>query len=97
MKFTADISCTRRKRGIHVNSTESIQLIGVQRKTKLVMHDDIVSEIVRVGIASAAWVHLLLSKCSPWQRRERRELREIERGGGVFLFAIADERKKRGC
>ena len=90
MKFTADISCTRRKRGIRVNSMESIQLIGVQHKTKLIMHDDIVSEIIRVGIASTAWMHLLLSKRSPWQR-ERRELREIERGGGSLL-AIADER-----
>ena len=74
---------------------ESIQLIGVQRETKLVMHDDIVSEIIRVGIAATAWMHLLLSKRSPWQR-ERRELREIERRGGL-LFAIADERKERVC
>ena len=58
-------------------------------------HDDIVSEIVRVGIASAARMLLLLSKRSP-RERERRELREIERGGG-FLFAIADERKERAC
>jgi hypothetical protein len=78
-----------------VNGTESIQLIGVKRETKLITYDDIVSEIVRVGIASAAWMHLLLSKRSPRQR-ERRELREIERGGGL-LSAIADERKERAC
>jgi len=91
----ADVSCTQRKRGTRVNSTESIQLIGVQRETKLITHDDIVSEIVRVEIASAARMLLLLSKCSP-QERERRELREIERGGGL-LFAILDERKERAC
>ena len=95
MKFTADISCTQRKRGICINSTESIQLISVQRETKLITHDDIVSEIVRVGIVSSAWMHLLLSKRFPRQR-ERRELREIERRGGL-LFAIADERKERAC
>ena len=80
----ADVSCTRRKRGIRVNSTESIQLIGVQFETKLITHDDIVLEIVRVGIASAARMLLLLSKCSP-REREQRELREIERGGGYYL------------
>ena len=91
----ADVSCTRRKREIRVNSTDSIQLIGVQCETKLITHDDIVSEIARVGIASVARMLLLLSKCSP-RERERRELREIERGGGL-LFAIADERKERAC
>ena len=84
MKFTADISCTRRKRGIRVNSTESIQLIGVQRETKLITHDDIVLDIVRVGIDSAARMLLLLSKRSLWER-ERRELREIESGGGINI------------
>jgi hypothetical protein len=72
---------------------ESIQLIGVQPKTKLISHDDNVLKIIRVGIASAAWMPLLLSKCSSRQR-ERRELREL-RGG--LLFAIADERKERAC
>jgi len=92
----ADVSCTRRKRGIRVNrSTESIQLTGVQRETKLITHNYIVSEIIRVGIASAARMPLLLSRRSP-QERERRELREIEGGGGL-LFAIADERKERAC
>jgi hypothetical protein len=90
----ADVSCTRRKRGIRVNSTESIQLISVQRKTKLITHDDIVSEIIRIGIASAARMLLLLSKRPPRQR-ERRELREIVRGGGLLSSAIADERKER--
>ena len=77
-----------------VNGTESIQLIGVKRETKLITHDDIVSEIVRVGIASAAWMHLLLSKRSPRQR-ERRELREIERGGGDY-YLPSQMREKRG-
>ena len=72
----AGVSCTQRKRGIQVSSTESIQLIGVKRETKLMTHDDIVLEIVRVGIASAARMLLLLSKCSPWER-EQRELRQI--------------------
>ena len=60
-----DVLCTQRKRGMCVNSTESIQLISVQRETNLITHDDIVSEIVRVGIASAAWMTLLLSKKFP--------------------------------
>jgi len=47
-------------------------------------HDDIVSEIVKVGIASAARMLLLLSKRSP-RERERRELREIESGGGINI------------
>ena len=89
----ADVLCTRRKRGIHVKSTESIQLIGVQRETKLITHDDIVSEIVRVGIVSSAWMHLLLSKRFPRQR-ERRELREIEGGGDYYL--PSQMREKRG-
>ena len=75
----ADVSCTQRKRGIRVNSMESIQLISVQREIKLITHDDIISEIVRVGIASAAWMLLLFSKRS-LRQRERRELREIVRG-----------------
>ena len=83
----ADVSCTQRKRGIRVSSTESIQLVGVQCETKLMTHDDIILKIIRVGIASAARMLLLLSKRSP-RERERRELREIERGGGL-LFAIA--------
>ena len=37
----------------------------------------------RERIASAAWMPLLLSKRSPWQR-ERRELREL-RGGGIII------------
>ena len=69
---------------ICVNSTESIQLIGVQCETKLITHDDIVLDIVRVGIDSAARMLLLLSKHSPWER-ERRELREIESGGGINI------------
>ena len=69
---------------IRVNSTESIQLISVQRETKLITHDDIVSDIVRVGIDSAARMLLLLSKRSRWER-ERRELREIESGGGINI------------
>jgi hypothetical protein len=80
----ADVLFTRRKRGIRVNSTESIQLIGVQRETKLITHDAIISEIVRVGIATAARMLLLLSKRSP-RERERRELREIEKGEGVII------------
>ena len=91
----ADVSCTRRKRGgIRVNNTESIQLIGVQRETKLITHDDIVSEIVRVGIASAARMLLLLSKRSP-REREWRELREIERGGGYYLPSQMKEKRGR--
>ena len=89
----ADVLCTRRKRGIRVNSTESIQLISVQRETKLITHDDIVLEIVRVGIASAAWMLLLLSKRSPRQW-ERRELWEIVRGGDYYL--PLQVREKRG-
>ena len=60
-----DVLCTQRKRGICVNSTESIQLISVQCETNLITHDDIISDIVRVGIASAAWMTLLLSKKFP--------------------------------
>ena len=81
----ADVSCTQRKRGIRVNSMESIQLISVQRKTKLITHDDIISEIVRVGIASTAWMPLLLSKRSPRQRERRELLEEIGRGGGDII------------
>jgi len=84
---------TKKDRDTRVNSTESIQLISVQRKTKLIMHDDIISEIVRVGIASAAWMPLLLSKRSPRQR-EQRELWEIERGGDYNL--PSQMREKRG-
>ena len=80
----ADVSC--------VNSTQSIQLISVQRETKLITHDDIILEIIRVGIASAAWMLLLLSKRSPRQR-EQRELRWL-RGGGYYL--PSQMRKKRG-
>jgi len=90
----ADVSCTRRKREIRVNSTDSIQLIGVECETKLITHDDIVSEIVRVGIASAARMLLLLSKRSP-RERERRELREIERGGGYY-YLPSQMKEKRG-
>jgi hypothetical protein len=83
----ADVSCTQRKRGIRVNSTQSIQLISVQCETKLITHDDIISEIVRIGIASAAWMLLLFSKRSPWQR-ERRELWEIVGGGGLLSAIV---------
>ena len=75
----ADVSC--------VNSTESIQLISVQRETKLITHDDIILEIVRIGIASAAWMLLIFSKRSPRQR-ERRELREILGGGGLLSAIV---------
>jgi hypothetical protein len=44
----------------------------------------------RERIASAAWMPLLLSKCSPRQR-EQRELREL-RGGGL-LSAITGEKR----
>ena len=67
-----------------MNNTESIQLISVQPETKLITHDDIIPEIIRVGIASAAWMPPLLSKRSPWQR-ELRELREIVRRGGIII------------
>ncbi len=90
----ADVSCTQRKRGIRVNIMESIQLISVQRKTKLITHDDIISEIVRVGIASTAWMPLLLSKRSPRQREQRELLEEIVGGGGYNL--PSQMREKRG-
>jgi len=54
-----------------------------------------IDEAMPTGHAVRARMLLLLSKRSPWER-ERRELREIERGRGL-LFAIADERKERVC
>ncbi len=50
------------------------------------LHDEEVETSIfldRERIASAAWMPLLLSKRSPWQR-EQRELREL-RGGGVII------------
>ncbi len=70
---------------------ESIQLVGVQPETKLITHDDFVLEIIRVGIASAAWMPLLLSKRSPWQR-EQRELREL-RGEDYYLPLQMSEKR----
>jgi hypothetical protein len=72
----------KKERDTRINSTESIQLIDFQPKTKLIMHDDVVLEIARVGIASAAWMPLLLSKRSPRQR-EQRELQELR--GGIII------------
>ena len=51
------------------------------------LHDEEVEMSIfldREQIASAAWMPLLLSKHSPWQR-ERRELQEL-RGGGVIII-----------
>ena len=59
------------------------------------LHDEEVETSIfldRERIASAAWMPLLLSKRSPWQR-EQRELREL-RGGGYYL--PSQMREKRG-